>query len=47
MSLKTKLIGGKFKNGSRRWNHLDIYGMQYVKDLPPGVRKSMSFAIIE
>ena len=43
---KTKLLSGKIKNGSRRWNHLDIYGMQYIKDLPPAVRKSISYAII-
>ena len=43
---KSKLVSGKFKNGSRRWNHLDIYGMQYIKDLPPAVRKSISYAII-
>lgn len=43
---KSKLVKAKFKNGSRRWNHLDIYGMQYIKDLPPDVRKSISYAII-
>lgn len=43
---KTKVIGDKFKNGSRRWKHLDIYGMQYIKDLPPSIRKSISYAII-
>ena len=43
---KDKLVKGKFKNGSRRWDHLDIYGMQYIKDLPTDVRKSISYAII-
>lgn len=42
---KTKLINGKFKNGSRRWG-IDCYGLQYIKDVPPSIRKSMSYAII-
>ena len=43
---KSKLVIGKFKNGSRRWDHLDVYGMQYIKDLPPSIRKSISYAVI-
>lgn len=43
---KTKTMAGLFKNGSQHWNQLFILGSQYAIDMPPGVRKAVSYIAI-
>lgn len=43
---KTKVMRGLFKLGSQHWNQLLMVGSQYAIDLPPDVRKSVSYVAI-
>lgn len=40
------IVQSIFKNGSRHWNDLTIVGLQYLIDVPPGVRKSVSYVAL-
>lgn len=40
---KTKTMKGLFKLGSQHWNQLFMVGSQYAIDMPPDVRKSVSY----
>ena len=40
---KTKLMRGLFKLGSQHWAQLLMLGSQYAIDLPPDIRKSVSY----
>ena len=42
----SKLMRGQFKNGSQWWNCLFILGSHYVFDMPPDVRKCVSYVAI-
>ena len=42
----TKLMRGQFKNGSRWWDMLFILGSHYIFDMPPDVRKCVSYIAI-
>jgi len=39
-------IRGLFKNGSQHWHQLVLFGNQYAIDVPPDVRKSVSYVVI-
>lgn len=43
---KTKLMRGIFKLGSQHWAQLAMIGTQYAIDMPPDVRKSVSYVAI-
>ncbi len=43
---KTKLMRGLFKLGSQHWSQLLMVGSQYAIDMPPDVRKSVSYVAI-
>lgn len=43
---KTKVMKGLFKLGSQHWNQLLMVGSQYAIDMPPDVRKSVSYAAV-
>ena len=43
---KTKTMRGLFKLGSQHWNQLLMIGIQYAIDMPPDVRKSVSYVAI-
>lgn len=43
---KTKVMKGLFKLGSQHWNQLLLVGSQYAIDMPPDVRKSVSYAAV-
>lgn len=43
---KTKLMRGLFKLGSQHWAQLLMVGSQYAIDMPPDVRKSVSYVAI-
>ena len=43
---KTKLMKGLFKLGSQHWAQLLMIGTQYAIDMPPDVRKSVSYVAI-
>ncbi len=43
---KTKIMRGLFKLGSQHWNQLCMIGSQYCIDMPPDIRKSVSYAAI-
>ena len=43
---KSKLVRGIFKNGSQHWHQLFLLGSQYAIDMPPDVRKSVSYVAI-
>lgn len=43
---KTKLMRGLFKLGSQHWAQLLMIGTQYAIDMPPDVRKSVSYVAI-
>jgi len=43
---KTKTIRGLFKLGSQHYNQLTMVGSQYPIDLPPDIRKSISYVAI-
>ena len=43
---KTKVMKGLFKLGSQHWNQLLMVGSQYAIDMPPDVRKSVSYVAI-
>ena len=43
---KTKIMRGLFKLGSQHWNQLLMIGIQYAIDMPPDVRKSVSYVAI-
>jgi energy-coupling factor transporter ATP-binding protein EcfA2 len=43
---KTKTMRGLFKLGSQHWNQLLMVGSQYAIDLPPDIRKSVSYVAI-
>ncbi len=43
---KTKVMRGLFKLGSQHWNQLLMVGSQYAIDMPPDIRKSVSYAAI-
>lgn len=40
---KTKEMRGLFKNGSQHWTQLAMVGLQYAIDVPPDIRKSVSY----
>ena len=40
---KTKVMRGLFKLGSQHWNQLLMVGSQYAIDMPPDIRKSVSY----
>jgi hypothetical protein len=43
---KGKVMKGLFKLGSQHWNQLFMVGSQYAIDMPPDVRKAVSYAAI-
>ena len=43
---KTKVMQGLFKLGSRHWNQLLMVGSQYAIDMPPDIRKSVSYVAL-
>lgn len=43
---RNKVFGGLFKLGSQHWSQLFMLGMQYCIDMPPGIRKSVSYVAI-
>jgi hypothetical protein len=43
---KTPLVKGLFKNGSQHYEELLMVGLQYGIDMPPDVRKSVSYVFI-
>jgi len=43
---KTKVMRGLFKLGSQHWNQLAMIGSQYAIDMPPDIRKSVSYVAI-
>ncbi len=43
---KTKVMRGLFKLGSQHWSQLLMVGSQYAIDMPPDVRKSVSYVAI-
>jgi hypothetical protein len=43
---KTKLMRGLFKLGSQHWAQLLMVGSQYAIDMPPDVRKSVSYVAL-
>jgi hypothetical protein len=43
---KTKVMRGLFKLGSQHWNQLLMVGSQYAIDMPPDIRKSVSYVAI-
>lgn len=43
---KGKTMKGLFKLGSQHWNQLFMVGSQYAIDMPPDVRKAVSYAAI-
>lgn len=43
---KTKVMKGLFKLGSQHWNQLFMLGSQYAIDMPPDIRKSVSYVAI-
>lgn len=43
---KSKLMRGQFKNGSQWWNNLFIVGSHYAFDMPPDIRKCVSYVAI-
>jgi len=43
---KTKLMRGLFKLGSQHWDQLLMIGSQYAIDMPPDIRKSVSYIAI-
>lgn len=43
---KTKVVRGLFKLGSQWWNQLMMIGSQYAIDMPPDIRKSVSYVAI-
>jgi hypothetical protein len=43
---KTKLMRGLFKLGSQHWAQLLMIGSQYAIDMPPDVRKSVSYVAL-
>ena len=43
---RSKVVRGIFKLGSQHWNQLFLLGSQYAIDMPPDVRKSVSYVAI-
>lgn len=43
---KTKLMRGLFKLGSQHWAQLAMIGSQYAIDMPPDVRKAVSYVAL-
>lgn len=43
---KSKVIRGFFKLGSQHWSQLGMIGSQYAIDMPPDVRKAVSYVAI-
>jgi len=43
---KTKIMKGLFKLGSQHWAQLCMVGTQYAIDMPPDIRKSVSYVAI-
>lgn len=43
---KTKLMRGLFKLGSQHWAQLLMIGSQYAIDMPPDIRKSVSYVAL-
>lgn len=43
---KTKTMKGLFKLGSQHWHQLSMLGTQYAIDMPPDIRKSVSYVAI-
>lgn len=43
---KSKLFLGLFKRGSQHYSQLFIFGLQYSIDMPPPVRKSISYIFL-
>lgn len=43
---KTKTVKGLFKLGSQHWAQILLLGTQYAIDMPPDVRKSVSYVAI-
>jgi hypothetical protein len=43
---KTKLMRGLFKLGSQHWAQLAMVGSQYAIDMPPDVRKAVSYVAL-
>jgi hypothetical protein len=43
---KTKLMNGLFKLGSQHWAQLLMIGSQYAIDMPPPIRKSVSYVAL-
>jgi len=45
-NFNSKLMKGQFKNGSQWWDCLFIISNQYVFDIPPDIRKSVSYVVL-
>lgn len=43
---KTKNMRGLFKLGSQHWEQLCMFGLQYAVDMPPDIRKCVSYVAI-
>ncbi len=43
---KTKIFKGLYKLGSQHWHQLTLFGTQYAIDVPPDIRKSVSFVSV-
>lgn len=43
---RTKVMRGLFKLGSQHWNQILLLGTQYALDMPPDIRKSVSYVAI-
>ena len=43
---KSKLMKGQFKNGSQWWDCLFVLANQYAIDMPPDIRKSISYVAL-
>jgi hypothetical protein len=43
---KSKIMKAQFKNGSQWWDNLFIIGSHYVFDMPPDLRKCVSYVAI-
>lgn len=43
---KTKIMNAQIKNGTQWWNNMFIIGSHYVFDMPPAIRKCISYVAI-
>jgi hypothetical protein len=43
---KSKLFLGLFKIGTQHWNHVFMLANQYAIDIPPSIRKAVTYAVL-